>query len=345
MLPRPFQNTREFRAAFVRDLGHMLGSDELGAFILVLANASYDPEIYRLLRQRLQVRFDHWQQCFLAADLRGEPLGAAPDDEAVFRRLMEVGCGKLQLTALRDVGPWRLQYNQLRSFRPSRMSNEVVQGISKPFDPTGFHFNKPFLRKEILWEGELLNRRCRLLYNKFPFAELHGLLAIDPEQEKAQFLEREDHHYLWRLAELLGAAMPDVGFAYNSYGAYASVNHQHFQMYVWDDGSYPIEAPQWQHNGGGRRYPLAVQRFADAKTAWLAIDRLHAEEQSFNLLYRPGLLYLVPRARQGSHETAPWSAGFAWSEVCGLLTTASREQFEQLDEAQLTVELARLRQE
>ena len=348
MLPPPFQNPGEFRAAFVKGLGEMLAHRELGVFILVLANATFDPEIHRLLQARLRERFAELSGRFRSLLYDGRPLRDAPDDVLVFLKLMAVGCEGIRATEFRRAGPWEVQFNQLRSFRPPRMSHAVVRELHRPFDAQGFHFDKAFLKKEVLWEGELAGRHSRLLYNKFPFAELHGLLVVEPAAARPQFLDPASHHHLWRLTEDLGAAMPGVGFGYNAHGAYASVNHQHFQMYMRDavygqGGGYPIEDPCWRHNGGTLPYPLPVERCDHPDRTWARLAELHgAQRNSYNLLYRPGVLYLTTRALQGSYQHADWTGGFAWSEVAGAFTTFNADDFAALDDTAIRAEFAKL---
>ena len=76
--------------------------------------------------------------------------------------------------------------------------------------------------------------------------------------------------------------------------------------------------------------------------AWRAIARLHECNQAYNLLYRPGCLYLLPRRLQGDYTHSPWTSGFAWSELAGSITTFNREDFEGLDERAIRAEMARL---
>lgn len=349
LLPAPFQSTRQFRAAFVKGLGRMLRLREMGSFILVLANASFDPGIHRLLKTQIREEFDLLKKEFLAAQDANEELQVAPDDLSVFSQLVELGLRELPLTEFHGIGPWEVQYNQLRSFRPSRISNQVLDGIHQPFDPETFHFNKPFLRPEFLWEGNLLGRPCRFLYNKFPFAELHSLLVIDPESETPQYLNQADFLFLWDLLIQLGRGMPGVGIGYNAFGAYASVNHQHFQMYVRDDDcvglgpTYPIENDRWVHNGGDTDYPIETQKYHDMSSAWAALSGLHAEKVAYNLLLRPGCVYLSPRAKQGSYEHAEWTPGFAWSEIAGVFTAYTRSDFRSLHQAMIREEFKQLR--
>jgi len=339
-----FESPEAFREGFVNRLERMLREYQgLGVFILVLANASYDEGIYRRLATPLRQRFEDLA-ARMRADLQaGRPLGDAPDDVLVFLKLMAVGFDDLPLTRFRQADGFELQFNLLRAFRPARMSDAVVKELHKPFDPSGFHFNKPFLQKEVFWEGELLGRQCRLLYNKFPFAELHALLVIDPQDDKPQWLRENDHLAIWEITEALGRSLPGVGFAYNAYGAFSSVNHQHFQMFVRAQGEYPVESADWRHAGGEEAYPLECHCFDDVERAWAGIRQLHQEKRAYNLLYRPGRLYVLPRKFQGSYRHSSWTSGFAWSEVCGAVTTFNAEDFTALDGRAIRDEMARLK--
>ena len=342
MPPELFHSDEGYRSAFSAGLGRLLGDDRLGSFVLVLANASYDPQIRETLDPAIRERFQ-----VLAARLRddlvrGRPHGQPADDLLVFLKLMAVGLDALEPVRQRRAGPWELQYNPLRSFRPARMSSGRVTGLHRPFDPAGFHFNRPFLEQETLWRGRLQGRECALFYNKFPFAPLHGLLVVEPARELPQFLDHGHHDYLWEATRALGAGMPGVGFGYNARGAFASVNQLHFQMFVRDAGRYPVESEQWRHNGGEADYPVPCRLFREPAAAWEAIGELHRREQPYNLLYRPGRLYLVPRAGQGSRPQAAWSGGFAWSEVAGAFTVSNVSDFHRLRAGEISRELARL---
>jgi hypothetical protein len=216
-----------------------------------------------------------------------------------------------------------------------------VQDISAPFDPNGFNFNKPYLRKEVFWSGELLGKEVELLYNKFPFVPLHGLLVPDRRARLPQLLSSSYHHYVWSLAETLGAGLPGLGIAYNSYGAYASVNHLHFQLYVRPT-PLPIEQGCWRHNGGTLDYPLSCQVFSSPGAAWSHLEALHERNISYNLIYQPGRLYCLSRRRQGSYQHVPWTSGFAWYELTGCITTFSRSDFETLDGLAIEQEMRKL---
>ncbi len=343
MLPVLFDNEERFRQGFTRGLEKLLLDEQLGSFVLVLANAIYDEQLWIQLKSTIRKRFTE-----LALQVRhvlgaGRRLEHAPDDVLVFLKLMAVGLDGLQTTRFRQAGPWQLQYNQLRAFRPARMSDACIHALHAPFDNNAFHFNKAFLRKETIWEGELLGHHCRLLYNKFPFAPLHGILVMEPDERHPQYLGKFAHEYLWRLMETLGERLPDCGFGYNSRGACSSVNHQHVQTYVGKSNGYPVEDPIWQHNGGSHIWPLPCEVFSDADAAWHFIEELHHHNQAYNLLYRPGKLFIIQRAMQGSYQHSHWATGFAWAEVAGAITLFNAEDFDSLQEHAIHEELERLK--
>lgn len=318
----------------------MLDTPTLGAFILVLANASFDAAMYRRFRPMLTEAFGRWCERFDSAD----PLAAdaAVDDRMVFSRLRATGLDCLGTTQWRTVGPWRCQFNPLRAFRPPRMSEAVITQLHRPFDAAAFHFDRAFLRPEVFWEGALCGHAVRLLYNKFPFADRHGLLVPEPSAHRPQYLDETMVMLIWRLTEQLGATLPGIGFGYNAYGAFCSVNHLHFQQFVGMHDSYPIEADSWDHNGGSRRYPLVVTVIDDVAAAWRHIARLQRHERAFNLLLRPSRVYIVERALQGSYRHSEWTSGFAWAEVAGAVTLFAPTAFAGLDERALSDEFDRL---
>jgi len=341
-LPPPFRSPDDFRAAFVAGLQRLTDEPGLGAFVLVLANASFDARIQALLAPRLAARFAELGDRCRAALRGGRPIDAPPDDLLVFLKLLAIGIDGLSTTTWRHAGPWEIQFNPVRALRPARSSAARIDTLVAPFDPRGFHFDRPFLRPEILWEGELLGWPGRLLYNKFPFVPLHGLWVPQPGAGWPQLLSDTDHARLWEVTAALGDHLPGIGFGYNSYGAHASVNHLHFQSFVRSE-PLPVEDGCWAHNGGPTPYPVGCRVYTEPDSAWDAIAGQHAGNEPYHLIYRPGRLYLLPRAFQGTRPHANWTGGLAWYELAGGITTFNAEDFERLDAAAITAELANLR--
>lgn len=337
-----FTDQEKFRDAFVSGLRGLLEQPGLGVYILVHANASFDAEIFDQLKLPLEQRFDQLAEGCREALANGREMSGAPDDQAVFLKLMAIGFAGVQLTEFRQEEGWEVQFNHIRAFRPARMADRSVKGIYKPFDPSGFHFNKPFLRKEVFWSGDLLGLQVELLYNKFPFTPMHGLLVPERHSREPQFLSHPYHLYVWALTEKLAEGLPGVGFAYNSYGAYASVNHLHFQMFLRDT-PLPLTSLHWRHNRGTADYPVRCEFYTSVSESWERLDELHRTETSYNLIYLPGGLYCIPRQTQGSYTQASWTNGFAWHELAGAITTFSRVDYEQLDAATIKHEMSKLK--
>lgn len=337
-----FSSPAALEQAFARGLSDMLADHPgLGVYVLGLANAAYDDGLWARLRVLLIQRHQRHAAEITTALRRGLRLQEPEDDLLVFLKLMAIGFDDVVTTTWRQAGPWRIQFNPIRALRPPRASDSQAEGLRRPFDGLGFHFNKPFLAKEVLWEGELAGKTARLLYNKFPFAQLHGLLVPEPQRELPQWLTPELHGWAWDVVAALGEGLPDFGLAYNSLGAQASVNHLHFQSFMAAP-ELPLLAPRFAHNGGTETYPLPCEVTGSAEDAWLLLDGLHERGTPYNLVYTPGRLHILPRQPQGIHPNPPWGAGLAWSELAGVMTVFSREDFETLLEPDISAALTAL---
>jgi diadenosine tetraphosphate (Ap4A) HIT family hydrolase len=325
--------------AFEDGLLRLLEEDGLGTFVLVLANASFEPALFARLQARLAERFEQLAAAYREALRNANAVADAEDDQIVFLKLLAVGFEHLAPAEQRRAGPWEVQFNPLRALRPPRAARLVPKGIRAELDPHGFHFNRRFLQRELFWSGDLAGREVALFYNKYPFVNRHGLLVPERTRHQPQFLTADDHAHAWRVLEALAPALPGVGLGYNAYGAFASVNHLHFQLFV--RGPLPVEDPGWRHAGGAEPYPLPCEVYASHAEAWTRIAALHAAEQPYNLVYRPGRLYCLPRLRQGTYEQAAWTGGFAWYELAGGFTLFNREAYERLAAEDVARELAR----
>jgi diadenosine tetraphosphate (Ap4A) HIT family hydrolase len=339
-LADPFGSTDGLRDAFAAGLRRLLYEEEgLGPFILVLANAAFDPQVHDLLHRHLVPRFGELTERCRHAFAAGREPAEPADDVAVFLRLMAIGFERLESVRTRVLGPWELQFNQVRSLRPKRAAGRQPGGIRAPFDPQQFHFNKPFLRRETFWSGRLGGLEVDLLFNKFPFVALHALLVPERSAEEPQFLSRARHREIWDLTERLAPRLPGIGFGYNSYGAFASVNHLHFQMFVRET-SLPVAEAHWRHNGGGVPYPACCETFDGAEAAWERIGELHANETAYNLIYCPGRLYCLPRRLQGTYELPAWCGGHAWYEMAGGVVAYNADDYGVLAAADVQEALA-----
>jgi hypothetical protein len=336
----PFRSPEALREAFGAGLSRLLHDEPgLGPFILVLNNAAFDPALYERLGPDLARRFDALAEACRRTLRQGMDPDEPPDDLAVFLRLMAIGLADLPPVRHRRAGRWEVQFNPLRGLRPARAAGGQPQSNRAPFDPKGFHFNRPFLRRESFWQGELAGLEVELLFNKFPFVDLHALLVPKRLENAPQFLHRHQHEAAWTMTASLGRGVPGVGLAYNSFGAFASVNHLHFQIFL-RQGPLPVAEPGWCHNGGTTPYPIACAAFDAVGPAWDALARLNAAGVSYNLVYTPKRLYCIPRRRQGTYALPAWCGGQAWYELAGGVVALTDATFDALTPTEIHAAIA-----
>ena len=310
-------NLTEFKTLFAEKLRSMLSPEELGAFILVLANSLQDKQSQADLKNDLMAMFVEMNN-----ELKDGVLNATNDDMDVFKKIKAKGVGSLSAWESIPQGEWELLYNPMRALRPARSSSEKVKNIFQEFDASKFNFNKPFLRPEILWEGEWRDVPLRVLYNKFPFAPYHLIVVPQPTLELPQYLVREHHELIWHLVKQQSDIFTGFGVGYNSLGACASVNQLHFQSFIQEE-QLPIEKSLWKHNGGRHEYPMHCIKTISSDECWTVIEKFHADNQPYNLLYRQGCCYVLPRQIQGSEAVAERVQGAGWIEECGVFNVAS----------------------
>jgi hypothetical protein len=341
VIPGPFRSGDALDDAFAAGLGRQLANGGIGSFILVLANAGFGQPLWQRLHERLAARYQE-QAARLQRGLRaGELLEESADDQLVFLKVMAIGLDHLHLTEFRRPQGWELQYNLLRGLRPPRLAGEPARAVREPFDPHSFNFTQPFLAKELLWQGRVGGRAVSFFYNKFPFVRHHLLMVPEPAACRPQFLTRDSLSFAWRLLADLGQALPGIGMGYNSYGALASVNHLHFQCFDRVE-PLPLERSQWRHNGGRTPYPAACRTAESETAAWRLIRELHAAPAAYNLLMRPGRLYVLARRFQGTYAPSERSTGHAWYEMAGGTVVTRRGVFDSLGPDHIAAELARV---
>jgi len=154
-----------------------------------------------------------------------------------------------------------------------------------------------------------------------------------PEKELPQYLVKKHHELIWRLVEAQAEILTGFGVGYNSLGACASVNQLHFQSFIQEE-KLPIEKSLWQHNDGQHNYPMCCIKTTSAEECWTVIEKYHEDNQPYNLLYRQGCCYVLPRQMQGSEQVAERVQGAGWIEECGVFNVASAKYAKSL-----TVEL------
>lgn len=333
-------NLQDFRKLFAARLLEMLSADELGAFILAFANSLQDESTHSLLMGELERVYHSY------ADRSAESmLDTATDDVVVFDKLVQLGIENVPLWHYTEKSDWLQIVNPMRALRPPRASAQIVDKLYKVFDKAAFNFNKPFLKPEILWQGEFsigaVRSECTVLFNKFPFLPYHFLLVPDAQACHPQYLSYTYHELVWDLCIVKQCEFDGIGFGYNSIGACASVNHLHFQGFIYDE-RLPVESRVWAHNGGEKPYPMWCDVFSDKQHCWEAIKELHESERAYNILYRPGRSYLFHRKMQGSSGITERMQGAGWIEECGVFAEDSFESVNGLSADDLYADIASL---
>jgi len=331
------KDLNQFKTLFVSQLKNMLSDDELGAFILVLANSHQDGFLNNELKDDLRKTFVALKEKFIAGNLN-----ATQDDVDVFRQLLELELDDIPVWHSKNTGDWEVVCNAMRKLRPARSSTEILSSIKQPYDEARFHFNKPFLKPEILWQGEYGGWNTRVLFNKFPFSDYHLLIVPAPEKNSSQLLMPEMHRYAFFIVEEMSKVLPGFGIGFNSLAAGASVNHFHFQGFIREQ-KFSIEKDYWSFNTGSVDYPLFVKRFSDEGASWCYIEELIEKDIAFNCLYRGNACYVVPRKYQGTVELPDWLAGAGWLDVAGSITVSDEKVFQSINELSVSQSMSLLK--
>lgn len=330
------KDLNQFKTLFVNQLKNMLSDDELGAFILVLANSHQDVFLNNELKDDLRKTFVALKKNFFAGKIK-----ATQDDVDVFNQLLDLELDDVPVWHSKNIAEWCIVYNAMRKLRPARSSSEILSSIKLPYDETKFHFNKPFLKPEILWEGDYKGLCSRVLFNKFPFSDYHLIIVPAPERNSSQLLTQEMHQYAFSLVEEMTCVLPGFGIGFNSLAAGASVNHFHFQGFVREQ-KFSIEKSCWSFKAGSIDYPLSVKCFSDEQHSWKYIEALTEKDIAFNCLYRGDACYVVPRKYQGTVTLPDWLSGAGWLDVAGSITVSDENTFCSVDENSVEKALALL---
>ncbi len=316
----------------------------LGAFVLVCANAYFNRQVLSALEPALQESYLRLRAVCADFLSHGRLFNDRyAEDLLVFLKIALIGLEQLQVTEHRQVGPWNVQFNHLRSFRPQRSAAHPVSSISSPFNERTFYYDTRILERESFWCGKLAGKSACLLYNKYPFARLHSLLLLEPERKLRQFLDDELLAWAWDATASLADHLPGFGLGYNSLGTFASVNHLHFQTFIEPRGM-PVMWGNWQHNGGADEYPLPCKVFESWQSAWGWMKEIHSRDKtSYNLLVTPGRIYGFERRRQGTYRHSSWTSGFAWFELTGNMLTFSKDDYLRFSSELVRTEFEKIR--
>lgn len=325
-----FSSVEALREQFINGLDRLLeskdASPKISHFILVAANAFFDQVVYEQTLERLQRNFEQLRN--KTSFLSNSEIEA---DQLVFLKLLSLSWERISLVERKKVGKWDVQFNQLRSLRPSRQTGEKITSLWREFNPSEFHFNKPFLRPERFWKGEIAKKEVVIFYNKFPFLRFHLNLVPDCNAMKPQFLKKEDHQSAWNIAQEF-AGLNGFGIGYNSFGTFASVNHLHFQMFA-DEMPLPVMDRKWQHNGGWEEYPAKCIVFDSINESWQWLKKIHNSQGiAYNVLYVPNKMFCFPRKFQRTYQQPSWTSGFAWYELSGGFITFNRKDYDTIRE-------------
>ena len=332
---RPFDSHDAFHREFLAGLHRSLHSESLGAFILVLANSLQHPLLRSALLDDLQTLYEKLYPAKWGAD-------AVADDIRVFERLAGSVIADMHPWTFHRNGLWTHVVNPMRALRPPRNASLKVERIERDFDADGFHFDKPYLASEVFGRLDIHGCDLTLMFNKFPYMPYHYLLVPECSQRRPQLLEQSWLEFIWRLSGEVAGRIDGAGFGYSSIGACASVNHLHFQGFIYAE-QLGVEDSRWSHNGGDQDYPVTCERFTDMRACWESIETLHSRQQAYNLLFREGGCYLFVRRMQGSEGIAERLAGAGWCELSGVFNESHESDLTALDEEQITEALATLK--
>jgi diadenosine tetraphosphate (Ap4A) HIT family hydrolase len=320
--------TPEFFAdAFRSGLARLLSQDgrPLSDLVLVLANAVAlgDEGLF----EQVRIRFARLEPQLAPAD-------RADEDATILRfalaRTHPQGFVHRRVTA----GGWQVLASELRNFRPRREAARAAGPLHQPFDAGRFNFGR--VGQQAFLQDTFGGTELALYYQKYPLMAYHCMAVPQPQAGHEQFLQPADHQLAWELVAALQPVLPGAIVAYNSLGAFASINHLHF--HIMPNGT---NLPIWSRLDA-QTYPLPATLETNQMAAWKIINQLQNQGQTFNLLYRPGQIAVIPRRAQGTYHQPDWTSGLAWFELAGGIFVTNQTAFTTLTDAQIEAALNEL---
>ncbi len=326
-------SSEHYKSAFETGLSRILQNRTAGTFILACANIFQHPDLLDKNIKLLEEVYSYINEYYRSCSNKNLPPTDSADDISVMNKIISIGFKNLEPLHSRqiDFGPttFQLNFNQLRSFRPARMSTVKDVRLNTAFNQDGFHFDKAFLDKEMFAEGEFGGRHISLLYNKFPFVKYHALLVVDKALRSNQYLSEEYLNYVIQLQTTAQLQTPELVITYNSLGAGASVNHLHFQVFL-ECQALPVFSSTLVHNGGSEQYPISCCVYTDAAKCWYDIQKLHTDNVPYNLLFKDQKIYCFPRKLSHQEFQDIDVSTYGWSEMAGAFTVTDMDVFKKM---------------
>lgn len=326
-------STVQYKQAFAEGLAGILQTRTAGTFILACANIFQHPEMMGTHRKPLSEVYAHIEEYYRMCERKKQQPDDSADDVSVMRQIIAIGLDKLEPLQSRVIEThgvsYHLGYNQLRSFRPARMSTVKDICLNTCFKQDAFHFDKAFLKKEIFAEGEYHGRQVSLLYNKFPFVRYHALLLVDKARHNSQYLSKEYLDYVFHLQTSAQEQIPDLVITYNSLGAGASVNHLHFQVFL-EDQALAVFSRKFAHNGGPEAYPASCCVFTNIDDGWHHIQKHHAANVPYNLIFKDNRIFCLPRKVANKEFPEIDISTYGWSDMAGAFNLNDKDVFKQI---------------
>lgn len=329
-ISKTFSSPQGYMQSFEKGIIDILQTKTAGTFILACANIFQHSEFQERSKSLLTETYDHITKYYRNCFEQGKEPDDSKDDILVMNKIIDIGFHNIEPLLTRTLaskhGDFQLIFNQLRSLRPARMSKIKDINLDMQFNESGFHFDKPFLKKEIFAEGELKGRNVSLLYNKFPFIDYHALLVIDKDLHNQQYLPQDYLEYIIELEDDIQKKIPNIAITYNSLGAGASVNHLHFQVFLETD-QLAIFSDSFTHNGGSVQYPANCIVFSNKDDSWNYIQKLHDENRPYNLIFKNQKVYCLPRNTTFNEIPGLSLSTFGWAEMAGFFTVNDKDVF------------------
>lgn len=242
-----------------------------------------------------------------------------------------------------------------RMYNPGRAAKRGSQvtkmdSVKERYDESKFQFNKA-REEEVIVDVTLDGVRCDVLVNTNPF--MRGHILITPERERGhnQYFRGETAKVM--LEMLRTADRKSFKIAYNSVGAFASINHLHIQAMEYQGlgGKMPVEREErellFEESGvlvstlPGWLVRTLVLESADKKSLndqlLRLIRTLHTTNTPFNIMgtYDGGIytIYVYPRKFQSSKL---YGTGVAYMELSGEMALVdSDKDFRKIEEKEL----------